>query len=124
MRAKHVRVTEHHLVTHLVNGVGNVKSAFLLAHAGIEDHVIEKVSDFLGCSLAVSLQNGVTEFVHFLLRHAADGVKSLLGIPGAFLPESVHNVEKPAKGFQFFFACVHRKWFWKRKDTTKKAIFV
>ena len=43
----------------------------------------------------------------FLFGEAADGIKGLLGVPGTLFPQGVHDVQEPAKGFQFLFSGVH-----------------
>ena len=107
IRAKHMRVAEHHLVAHLVNTVGNVKCAFFLPDAGIEDHVVQQVANFLGRSLPVAFQDGVAELVHLFLGHGSNGVHGLRGVPGALLPELVHNIQQAPEGGYFFFSRVH-----------------
>ena len=124
LRAKHVRMAEHHFVAHLVNAVSNVKCTFLLTDTGIKHHVVQQVANLLGRPLPVPLQDGVAEFVHLFLRHRADGIHGLCGVPGAFYPELVHNVQQAPEGGQFFFSRVHDLAFWKHKDTTICVIFV
>ena len=58
--------------------------------------------------IAVGAYDGVAEFVYFLLGHGADGAEGLLGVPGAFLAQLVHDVQQPAESLGFFFFGVHR----------------
>ena len=102
-----MRMAEHHLVAYFVNAVGNVKRPFFLPDACIEDHVVQQVANLLGRSLAVSLQDGVAEFIDFLFRHGTDGIHGLGGVPGAFYAKSVHDIQQSAKGGQLFFPSMH-----------------
>ena len=102
-----MRVAEDHLVAYLVQGIRDVEGAFLLGDAGIEDHVVEQVADFLRRAFPVPLEDGVAELIHLFLRHRADGVDGLRRIPRAFFPEEVHDIEQTAEGGHLFFPGMH-----------------
>ena len=102
-----MRVPEDHLVAHFVHTIGNVEGPFLLADTGIEDHMVQQVADFLGGALSVAFQDGIGQFVPLFFRHRADAVHRLGRIPGALLPQGVHNIQQTAESGQFFLARVH-----------------
>ena len=69
--------------------------------------MVQEVAEFLRRTLAVALEDGVAEFVHFFLRQRTDGFEGLGGVPGALLPEGVHDIQQAAERRDLFFPGVH-----------------
>ena len=102
--AEHVGMTEDHLFADLGDGISDVEISLFLGDAGIENHVVHQVSDLLADLLRALPDDGVTQFIHLFLRHRSYRLHRLGGVPRAFLPQFVHDVEQARElGCLFFF---------------------
>ena len=92
-----MRVTENEFVAEPVADIGYIKVVRLGAHLGIENNVQEHVSEFLGDLRHVVAGDGGRQFERLLDGVLAEGVESLFAVPRAFLPEVVHDIQKPSE---------------------------
>jgi hypothetical protein len=122
-RAEHVRVAEDHLVADLVDAVRDVKGAFFLADARIENDMVQQVAE----SFAVPLRSPFRMVSLSSYTSSSDsgriGFEGLGGVPGALLPEGVHDIQQAAERRNLFFPGVHIIRLMRCKYTKNLRIF-
>ena len=98
--AEDVRMTVDEFVAQTVDHVHDIVFALLGSYLRIEDDVQQHVAQFLGDFPAFPAEDGVAQFVSLLNRLRTQRLGGLLVVPGAFLPELVHYIQKAAESLQ------------------------
>ena len=97
------------LVAQFIAYISYIKLVLLLSYLRIEDHVEEKVAEFLADIGHIFLEYGIGKLISFLDSLRTQGIQSLLVIPRTLLTERIHNVQQSFKGCQFPLSlCFHR----------------
>ena len=98
--AEDVRMAVDQFVAQTVDHVHDIVFALFRGNLGIEDDVQEHVAQFLGYLPALPAEDGVAQLVSLLNRLRTQRLGGLLVIPGAFLPELIHYIQKAAESLQ------------------------
>ena len=102
-----MRMTINQFVTKEVYDINYIIMLLFLADLGVEQHMEQDITQFLGQFMFISIENGSVEFLYFLYGLRTKRLVGLLAVPWAFLSKFIKDIQDASECLKFLFSCMH-----------------
>ena len=94
-----MRVPENQFVTNCIDHFIQGELVLFCTNFCIKNNVEQQIPQLFFYAFPVIISNGISEFIGFFNSKLAETSNGLLFIPGALLPQVVHNIYQSVKSF-------------------------